>query len=475
MKTNNTLRKTVVMMLVCAMLFTSAFTLAACGSSSSTTAATSTPTATVTAEVSPEPTPTPMPTVIPSAIPTAPPAASSSPTVAPTTAPTQSPSSKTMAVTKDPTDEYAIEGAKVLFIAKASNYKSIEWYIHSKDGNYGCAAADAPTYFSGLSVWGTDGETLVLYNVPTSINGWYAVAKFTGNNGEVLYSKSALISVSQKETQVSVNPAGGTFDSGATVTLKGQSGAQIYYNVQYSGGYSFDGYSYVGRTIYIPAVYDGVNYAVLSVCAVSNPKNSARYDFVLNNYTVYVSTPTVYPDGGTFTTGQTVTLSADPGASIYYTLNGGDPTRGTLYTGPLYIGESCTLTAVAVIGNTYSSICSYDFYISSYVPVTAPAVSPDGYGEYFDDIWVSLYSDYDATIYYTTDGSDPIYNGIQYQGGVYIPYSPNTVVTLKAVALIGNSFSSTTTVTYYFGTYYDTYSFSGDPIYCEDPDTNYLD
>jgi hypothetical protein len=64
-----------------------------------------------------------------------------------------------------------------------------------------------------------------------------------------------------------------------------------------------------------------------------------------------VSTPTATPDGGHYTSEQTVTLACvtSPGVSIYYTTNGDTPDSGdTLYTVPLSISAATTLKAIGI-------------------------------------------------------------------------------------------------------------------------------
>ena len=82
-------------------------------------------------------------------------------------------------------------------------------------------------------------------------------------------------------------------------------------------------------------------------------------------------TPTFSPDGGTYTSVQTVTISSTtPNATIYYTKteNGEDPTTSSasiVSGGTVEIGESCVLRAMAVAdGFTNSSVKSATYTIN---------------------------------------------------------------------------------------------------------------
>ena len=68
-----------------------------------------------------------------------------------------------------------------------------------------------------------------------------------------------------------------------------------------------------------------------------------------------VSTPIVTPDSGEYNTPieVTITVTNPQDATIYYTLDGTDPTRdSTLYEGPFTVSESCILKTFAV-ANSY--------------------------------------------------------------------------------------------------------------------------
>lgn len=62
-----------------------------------------------------------------------------------------------------------------------------------------------------------------------------------------------------------------------------------------------------------------------------------------------VATPTATPPAGNYSGTQNVTLSTTAGASIFYTLNGDDPTASsTPYSGAINISAATTLKAIAV-------------------------------------------------------------------------------------------------------------------------------
>jgi chitobiase/beta-hexosaminidase-like protein/legume-like lectin family protein len=76
---------------------------------------------------------------------------------------------------------------------------------------------------------------------------------------------------------------------------------------------------------------------------------------------VPTATPNIAPEAGTYTGPQSVTISdATPGATIYYTTDGTQPTTASrVYNGPITISGSETVNAVAMaIGDTLSTVAS---------------------------------------------------------------------------------------------------------------------
>jgi Chitobiase/beta-hexosaminidase C-terminal domain len=76
------------------------------------------------------------------------------------------------------------------------------------------------------------------------------------------------------------------------------------------------------------------------------------------------STPALAPTPQTYTTDQSVTLSAStPGATIYYTTDGSIPTAAsTVYTGPVTVSTTTTIQAIAVAAGLSQSLVAGGTY-----------------------------------------------------------------------------------------------------------------
>ena len=71
-------------------------------------------------------------------------------------------------------------------------------------------------------------------------------------------------------------------------------------------------------------------------------------DFVEAGTVIAVAKPVISPAGGTFAEAQTVTITAEEGCTIYYTIDGTDPTdASTQYTTPFTVSSDCTVKAIA--------------------------------------------------------------------------------------------------------------------------------
>ena len=80
------------------------------------------------------------------------------------------------------------------------------------------------------------------------------------------------------------------------------------------------------------------------------------------------ATPTFSPGGGTYTAAQMISIAdAAPGATIYYTTNGSNPsTNSAQYSGPFLISASETVKAVAIsAGSTLSGVATATYSFTS--------------------------------------------------------------------------------------------------------------
>jgi RHS repeat-associated protein len=144
---------------------------------------------------------------------------------------------------------------------------------------------------------------------------------------------------------------------------------------------------------------------------------------------------------GRYLTPQTVTISdTTSGAAIYFTIDGSTPTASsTQYTGPISVGFSETINAIAILSSAGSGVATTTYIIGS-----APTFSPIA-GTYTNVETVSITSpDFGAAIYYTTDGTTPTTSATRYT----IPISVSSTETLKAIAVLGAASSSVATATY---------------------------
>ena len=144
-----------------------------------------------------------------------------------------------------------------------------------------------------------------------------------------------------------------------------------------------------------------------------------------------VATPTFSPAPGTYTTAQDVSIScATSDATIHYTTNGNDPTESDpIYTSPIHIASTTTLKAKAYkSGWIPSSGASGVYEITGTVATPTFSPAPGTYTT-AQDVEIST-TPSDATIHYTTNGSDPTESDSVYSSPVHIA----STTTLKARA-----------------------------------------
>ena len=245
---------------------------------------------------------------------------------------------------------------------------------------------------------------------------------------------TALSAAAQTTAAPTFSIPGGTYNSVETLMFTDATpGAVIYYTVnattpttsstQYTGPITLK----ETRTIEAMAIAPGDTQ--------STP--------VSQSYAFAALAPTISPNGGVFTTPQTVTLATTPGIKIFYTTNGATPTSSsTPYTVPFTVSKSETVKAISE--QTYFTSSPVVAAAFTFDTTASPTLSP-GPGTYPINQKVTI-SDATpgATIYYTVDGSTPKSTSTKYTGPITIA----TPRTISVIAIAKATSSSVTTAHY---------------------------
>jgi len=289
------------------------------------------------------------------------------------------------------------------------------------------------------------------YTVPIVISATttlrFTSIDFAGNQ-EVINSATFTIDTKAPETSITVNatPAvdGVYYSALATLAVSLKSNelnTSIFYttngsvpttaSTKYSAPFSIP----VSTAMTTPIIqFFGVDAAGL------------KSDPVSQKFSVIALATTASPTGGGYSTVKNVTLTSNnPSTTIYFTLDGTDPSTGsTVYAGPVEIAASSTLKYRAIDGNSNLEQTRIQIYtIDTSVPVVS--ASPIA-GSFSMPQTVTLTSNEpNATIYYTTTGIAPTTSSSKYSKPLAI--SKTTTLMYFAVDAAGNK-SAVGTQTY---------------------------
>jgi uncharacterized repeat protein (TIGR02543 family) len=231
---------------------------------------------------------------------------------------------------------------------------------------------------------------------------------------------------------ITVSPLGGTYTSAQSITLTSNKPGNIYYTVDGS-----DPTYPVSVTTQIFSAAIPINTTTtLKFFARDTDGNQGTVQSQLYTMNIPPIT-TATPGGGTYTSQQSVVLTANEAATIYYTLDGSTPTfpeTGTTqtYSSPLVISTNTTLKFFSrdMDGNLES--VQTLVYTMNIPPITT--ATPAG-GTYSTPQTVSLSSnEAGATIYFTVDGSTPTY---PVTGSTQIYSSPIAINSNTALKFFG--------------------------------------
>ena len=174
-----------------------------------------------------------------------------------------------------------------------------------------------------------------------------------------------------------------------------------------------------------------------------------------------VPAPVFSEEGGTYTQDLVLEMINEmEGVTIYYTLDGSDPTtESTPYTEPIIIagdGTEMTIKAIASFTDMQNSPVISATFVVDYEPVAEPEFSVES-GFYNDDLTVSVTCATEgATIYYTDDGTPVSENSEVYDPEYpFVITGPDTEVIINAFAVRGGMQSSDTVSKRYTVNYTD--------------------
>lgn len=230
-----------------------------------------------------------------------------------------------------------------------------------------------------------------------------------------------------------LSPGSGTYSysGGISVSISDStSGVSIYYTTDGSTP-SAKSTLYTGP-IAMPAVPATKTFKAI---AVQNGVSSWSVGTATYTITPPLPPPSYSPASGTYTGGQTVTISDSvSGAEIHYTVDGSTPTASSpKYSGPFTVSSNTNILALATAAPGYSAGSpSRGTYV---IAVPAPSIAPPS-GTYSKAPTVVITdSQAGATIYYTLDGSTPTTSSPRYTGAFPLASTTLGTKTIQAIAV----------------------------------------
>lgn len=155
-----------------------------------------------------------------------------------------------------------------------------------------------------------------------------------------------------------------------------------------------------------------------------------------------VDAPAIEVADGILRAGDTMTIVADEGLNVYYTMDGSSPTsNGTLYYAPVRL-EAGTYNVQAVACNEvgyYSTVVSRELTVERHYQLGMPQVTPDS-GEYLSPQNIYINVPQGCSAYYTWNGSTPTTSSKKYNGSISMPEG-NNVLSVILVDAYGNTSS----------------------------------
>ncbi|MDR0562276.1 MAG: chitobiase/beta-hexosaminidase C-terminal domain-containing protein [Spirochaetaceae bacterium] len=237
----------------------------------------------------------------------------------------------------------------------------------------------------------------------------------------------------EKVATPTASPGAGSVASGTEITLTtATAGAEIYYTTNESKPTSS---SNLYRDTNKPTITR--NTTLKAIAIIPDMSNS---DILTADYTVKATTPTASPATGQVYYGTAITLTtATSWAEIFYTTDGTEPSASSnLYrdTAKPTITRNTTLKAIAIIPDmSNSDILTADYTVKATTPTASPATGQVYYGT---AITLTTTTE-GASIFYTTDGTEPTASSILYLDNTsHVTIKPiitGNMMTIKAITI----------------------------------------
>lgn len=206
--------------------------------------------------------------------------------------------------------------------------------------------------------------------------------------------------------------------SGASVA----EGSKVTLTATPASGYAFTGWSVEGTGSTLSST--STNPTTFTM-GTANATVTANFEASST-----VGNPTFTVSEGTYNEAQSVEINCPTdGATIYYTIDGNDPTtESAVYSSAIAVNATTTIKAFAVKdGMTNSGIASATYTLKCATPtITVPS------GLFLDSKEITITSSEGASIFYTTDDSEPTSSSTAYNPSSKPSISATT--TFKAIA-----------------------------------------
>ena len=271
-----------------------------------------------------------------------------------------------------------------------------------------------------------------VYSGPISVSSsetLSAIAIATGYTQSAVTSAAYVISQPAAAAPIFSVGSGSYTSTQNVIVVDTTPGAVIYYTTNGS-------VPTTGSSVYSGPISVSSSETLSAIAIATGYKQSAVTSATYMISQPAAAAPIFSVGSGSYTSAQNVIVAdTTPGAVIYYTTNGSVPTTGSsVYSGPISVSSSETLSAISIAtGYTQSAVTSATYVIAK--PTTATPTFSLGSATYTAAQTVSLTdATAGATIYFTTNGATPTTASTKYAGAITI----SSTETLKAIAVATN-------------------------------------